>query len=328
MITRHWRSWLRAGQFLITIGLIVVLLHSVDWAALLPLLGKARWELVLVSIAVTVAIHLLNVGRWRYLLRDEVTSYGRLLTCYGAGLFSNNFLPTGIGGDGVRVALLQRDLPLSRAVFSVGLDRTISLLALSALLVPALWFGPPPGFQFPERKLLTAPARWNDVSVAALLIVIVGGSVAMLAWRRFSPLRHASSRLLARLGDSMRRLRKSSNTWRQLLFGGYVISVISHVCLIGTHWLLFQALRVDVSPIAAIWLVLIASVSLLLPITVNGLGLQESIYVVVLGYYGASAPAALGVGLLIRMVMLVCSLLGGVLFLGWQIQRPESISNV
>jgi len=166
------------------------------------------------------------------------------------------------------------------------------------------------------------------VSVAVLLIVIIGGSAGLLASRRIPPLRRAIDRLLVSFGDSVRRLCGTSSTWRRLLVGSYTISVISHICLIATHWLLFQALRLDVSPGAAIWLVLIASVSLLLPITVNGLGLQESIYVVVLGYYGASAPAALGVGLLIRMVMLVCSLLGGVLFLSWQVQRSESISNI
>jgi uncharacterized protein (TIRG00374 family) len=328
MITRHWRFWLQVAQFAITIGLIVVLIRSVDWAVLLPLLGKARWELVLLSIAVTVAIHLINVGRWRYFLRGQVISYGRLLICYGAGLFSNNFLPTGIGGDGVRVALLQRDVPLSRAVFSVGLDRAISLLALSALLVPGLWFGLPPGFQFQGWEALAASDRASSVSVAALLIVILGCGAGLLAWRKFPLLRGSISKLLTRLGDSIGRLRRTFSQWHRLLPVGYLLSFISHLSLVVVHWLLFRALGLDVSLGAAIWLVLIASVSLLLPISVNGLGLQESIYVVVLGFYGTLAPAALGVGLLIRMLMLVCSLLGGVLFLGWQVQRPESIGNI
>jgi uncharacterized protein (TIRG00374 family) len=294
----------------------------------MSLLSNARWGLILLSIGIAFAIHLINVARWRYLLQQWPIGYGRLLMYYSAGLFSNNFLPTGIGGDGVRFALLQRDLPMSRAVFSVGLDRAISLLALSALLVPGLWFGLPPQFHLQGWEALVASDRSSGVSVAVLLIVIIGGSAGLLASRRIPPLRRAIDRLLVSFGDSVRRLCGTSSTWRRLLVGSYTISVISHICLIATHWLLFQALRLDVSPGAAIWLVLIASVSLLLPITVNGLGLQESIYVVVLGYYGASAPAALGVGLLIRMVMLVCSLLGGVLFLSWQVQRSESVSNV
>jgi uncharacterized membrane protein YbhN (UPF0104 family) len=326
MIIRRWRSWLQGAQIIITIGLIAYLLRSVDWAALLPLLGKARWDLVLLSIGVTLAIHLINVVRWRYLLQGQAIGYGRLLVCYGAGLFSNNFLPTGIGGDGVRVALLRRDLPLSRAVFSVGLDRAISLFALSALLVPGLWFGLPPGFQLQGWRSFDDPSWWNAVPVATLLVI--GCGAGLLAWRKVPRLRHAIDSLPARFNDYAGKLCQMSSQWHRLLFGGYTISVVSHICLVAFHWLLFQALGLDVSPGAAIWLVLLASVSLLLPITVNGLGLQESIYVVVLGYYGASAPAALGVGLLIRMVMLVCSLLGGMLFLGWQIQRPESISNV
>jgi glycosyltransferase 2 family protein len=328
MINRRWRSWLQVAQIIITLGLIAILLRSVDWAALLPLLDKARWELVLLSIAVTLTIHLINVVRWRYLLQSRAIGYRRLLMCYGAGLFSNNFLPTGIGGDGVRAALLRRDLPLSRAIFSVGLDRIISLLALSALLVPGLWFGLPPGLQLQGWRAIVAPGEWSVALVATLLIVIAGGGAALIAWRQIPKLRRPVDHMLARLSGYIEELRQTSSQWYRLLLGGYMLSIISHVFLIAVHWMLFQALLLDVSPGAAIWLVLLAAVSSLLPITVNGLGLQESIYVVVLGHYGASAPAALGVGLLIRMLMLFCSLLGGMLVLGWQVQRPGSISNV
>jgi uncharacterized protein (TIRG00374 family) len=328
MSIRRWRPWLQAAQFIITIGLIAVLLRSVDWAVLLPLLAKVRWELVLLSIAVTAAIHLLNVGRWYYFLRDQTISYGRLLICYGAGLFSNNFLPTGIGGDGVRVALLQRDLPLSRAVFSVGLDRAISLLGLSALLVPGWWFGLPPGFHFQGWRSPVIPGGWSVVFVVVLLVVVAGASITLLVWRRFPTLRSVIGRMLARVSDYLAILRRTFSKCYHLLPVGYLLSFISHLSLVVVHWLLFWALGLDVSLGAAIWLVLIAAVSLLLPITVNGLGLQESIYVVVLGYYGASTPAALGIGLLIRMLMLISSLFGGVLFLGWQVQRPRSMGNV
>jgi uncharacterized protein (TIRG00374 family) len=134
--------------------------------------------------------------------------------------------------------------------------------------------------------------------------------------------------MLARVSDYLAIVRRTFIQCYRLLPVGYLLSFISHLSLVVVHWLLFWALGLDVSLGAAIWVVLIAAVSLLLPITVNGLGLQESIYVVVLGYYGVSAPAALGIGLLIRMLMLICSLFGGVLFLGWQVQRPRSIGNV
>jgi glycosyltransferase 2 family protein len=152
--------------------------------------------------------------------------------------------------------------------------------------------------------------------------------MVLLAWQRFPPLRRAISRILARISDYLGILRRTFSQWYHLLPVGYLLSFISHLSLVVVHWLLFWALGLEVSLGAAIWLVLLAAVSSLLPITVNGLGLQESIYVVVLGYYGASAPAALGIGLLIRMLMLICSLFGGVLFLGWQVPRPRSISNV
>jgi uncharacterized membrane protein YbhN (UPF0104 family) len=324
---RRWHSWLHVAQVIITIGLIAALLRSVDWAALLPLLGKTRWELVLLSIGVILAVHLINVTRWRYLLQNQAISYGRLLICYSAGLFSNNFLPTGIGGDGVRAALLRRNLPLSHAVFSVGIDRSIGLLALTALLIPGLWYGLPPGMELCRWPAIVASEHQGLLWLVVVSASVVAG-LGLVAWRVLPKVREGAESLLMRARRLVDGRRYLGGDWHRLILGSYMISVVSHGCLIGAHLLLFQSLHIQVPPNAAIWLVLFSAVSLLLPITVNGLGLQESIYVVVLGYYGVSAPAALGVGLLLRMMILLFSLLGGALVLSWQLQQPRSVSSV
>jgi len=82
-----------------------------------------------------------------------------------------------------------------------------------------------------------------------------------------------------------------------------------------------------VSPGAAIWLVLAGSLSMLLPISINSLGVLESVFIVVLAAYAVPAPTALAVALLARALSTLYSLAGGALSLrtgGWAVKEPTA----
>ena len=306
---RH--PWLRLVQFVVTIGLIVLLFGKVEWSGFLHLASTLRWEFVGLSMGFLLMSHLINVARWQYLSQQNEIGYGRLLVFYGAGLLGNHFLPTGIGGDGTRALLLSRFIPLPQALSSVVLDRAIGLLALTALVVLGLWLGVPPGLR--RDGPFTTSSEWN---VSLVLLLIAGGSVlGFIGWRKLLRIRAALQDRSSRWASFQSVLRRTSGRWLRILGGGYGLSIVSHLGIVAAHWTVFQALGMDISLDAAIWLVLAGTASLLLPITINGLGLQESVYVLLLAHYEVSATIALGVALLMRMLMIFLSLLGGSLSL-------------
>jgi hypothetical protein len=124
------RVGVRIGQYVVTAGLMTLIMQSVDRAGLSQLLIGLRWELVVSSALLVAGCHLTNIYRWWSLIPATTIGFGSVLTMYGAGLFSNNFLPTGIGGDGIRTALLSRRLPLAQSLLSVVLDRFVGCVAL------------------------------------------------------------------------------------------------------------------------------------------------------------------------------------------------------
>ncbi len=309
----QWRNWLRVLQIVVTITLIGVLLREVHWSDMKLVVVNLQWQYVAASIVLVLVSHLVNVVRWQYLVHSSSPRYHTLLEMYGAGLFYNNFLPTGIGGDGVRAALLSKYVSVPQAVFSVALDRGIAILAFSALVVIGVWIGIP-ALDLQMHEFLVSFASWRAVSIG-FLIISGTGVLSYICWKRFPKLRSAivntSSHFLG-LNNSPE---WTIHLWLRLLAGGYSLSVLSHLSLVATHWSVMQALGIDVTTGAAVWLVLIGSASLLLPVSVNGLGLQESIYVLLLSSYGVSTVLAMGVALLIRMLMLLFSLAGGLLSL-------------
>jgi len=295
--------WLRLIQILCTLGLALVLWHSINWGLFAASLAGLHWGWLCLAALLLLIAHGFNVVRWQLLILPDRVNFASILSYYGAGIFSNNFLPTGIGGDGVRAALISRHTPMWRAIWSVAADRVIGLVGLVSIGVLGLWFGLPPFVADLARSLSTG---WL-VGITILGLVAVA-SLAVL-WRLVPAVR-------AHTITAAQRLLPASEIWLRIMPICYLLSIASVLCLVLAHSCVLLALDLHISTGAAIWVVVIGSLSLLVPISVNGLGVMESVYVLVLSYYRVSAPDALIVALSIRVLMILFSLLGGLISLG------------
>lgn len=300
--------WLRAIQIALTLVLLAWLGVRLEWAALEATLRAAYWPWLLLAAALVLLSHVANVARWQLLMPQTGVTFRALLSYYGAGIFSNNFLPTGIGGDGVRAALLARHIALHTALWSVALDRLVGLAGLLLLALPGLWLGLPPF----AAGILDALMLVGMLPLVGLLLLLVSG-IALLCWHVPSVRRRLSA-LLRPTAPSHDQGRWAKGwPWAQLAALG--LAVISALCLFGTHICVLLALGVGDNVGAALWLVVIGSLALLVPVSVNGLGVLESVYVLLLANYGVAAATALGVALCIRCLIVFFSALGGLLAL-------------
>lgn len=307
---RSWRRILwRLIQIVVTLTLIGVLARQIQWPAILALAQNMRWSWLALSCLPLLLAHLINVLRWNWLLQSPDVSYRHLLVYYGVGLFASNFLPTGVGGDVVRATLLSRETGWLRAIVSVGLDRGVGLISFSALLVLAFWLGNPPA--------IVVTNAWHNIALILLsgfLAVLLGWVGLRLATHRWRIVRQRWLQLRVELGNygiwSLKR-------WLTILSWAYCLSVIGNLMIVASLRLVTEALGLTVPLSVVVWIVLLGSLTLLLPISINGLGVVEAVYVLVLGAYGASATNALAVALIVRIQILFFSLLGGLLSLAW-----------
>lgn len=303
------RRALRALQVLGTLLLTALLLRQIDWGALGRLPQRIDWALMAAALAGLALVHGLNVLRWRLLVFGGAPPWHMMLAMYGAGLFSNNFLPSGIGGDGTRVLLLSRSVPSARALFAVLLDRLIGLVALGAPLLLALLAGLPPGLRPPALD----GGRWGLVGLAAGLAGLAG---LALLWR-LPALRRPLLDRLERLREQQRRAGGSPAGYVRPLALGLLLSVAGHLLTALALCAVLAALGLPAPFGAGLWLVCSSALALLVPLAINGLGLVESTFVVLLGHYGVAATPALGVALVTRLMTTLFSLLGGLLSLRW-----------
>ena len=128
--------------------------------------------LLAAALAAQVASVLVNAVRWQVVLAAEGPSpkLGSLTKLLFVGLFFNQVLPTGVGGDAARAWRCHRlGVPLGAAVRSVLIDRIGGYVVMVAIYVASL-----------PALLKVMPEPGVRASILAVLGVALSGLLALL----------------------------------------------------------------------------------------------------------------------------------------------------
>jgi glycosyltransferase 2 family protein len=301
-------------RLLVTAGLLWIVAARLDLAraeeiirhASLPLLGAA-----LVALAATAPA---NALRWRIIIEaaGPAPRTSSLLKLVLVGLFFNQVLPTGVGGDAVRAWRCRRlGVGLGAAVRSVLLDRAsgyLVTLTVYAVSLPILL-----------RALPSSEERATLVAVFGVgLFCLVGFAAA-----DFLPARILRWPMLAALAELSREGRRLLAHPRRCA-GVLGLSALTVGPLVLAYMLIGRSLGVALS--FGTWLVVVPPVTMLqlLPVSLAGWGIREVGLIVVLAGFGASAEAALAVSVLMGLGLIILGLPGGLVWLAdWDVSDKE-----
>ena len=245
--------------------------------------------------------------RWEVFLRslDVELAPGPTLRLTFVGAFFNAFLPTGVGGDAYKAIRVRgRDIPLSKTLASVLLDRIVGIVCLAAFGLVA------------ATMRLTAGDSGPLIPLGALVslgILAVAGLLVGFGERLFRPGRATWFGLRPRLQRTAQALREAGSHPRSVRLG-ILWGMLTQVLGIAAHLALARALGLSISLAALTLGVLLATVAATAPITINGLGVREGAWVWILGRYGVGAVDALAYALLVLAMSLASSAVGGIVY--------------
>lgn len=318
---RSKRLW-RYLRLIIGLALIALLIPTLLTPEFWATLASVNVPLVVVAFVLSVASVASKAWRWGVVMRWRgiQLSPGYLLFSYFIGMFFNNFLPSGMGGDAVRAIEAARHTGRGpESVTAVVVERGSGMLAifatgsLFALTVPTL----PIGIALLVHGLFISSlimvwALWLDVTGRILSAIGMRVPVRLQGvWAKFT-----------RVYDEFRLYR---HEWR-LLAAIMWQSVITLALSLASVYTLLLAFN-DPIPFAAFAAIFsIVTAIDVIPISLNGLGVREGTYVFFLGKIGVLPPVALGVALLVRLLVLVQAALGGIAFL-WRNARGERMAK-
>ena len=306
---RH--ALLVAAKAIVSVGLLAFLFRRtpfdqfastardvrVDWLA-------GAWLLLFTS-------NLLGAWQWNRLLHvvEIRIPFWKVCAYYHVGLFFNNFLPAGIGGDIARVADASRHGPTKTAALSaVLMDRLLGMLAIASLAL-----------------VTTLPAidRFHLTLVYLAVVAFFAISVTLM-WAVFHPaLLPACERALARVGlgglsphlDDLAERISGFRGRRGLFTGLFAVAALTQVARVGVHALVARALGLQIPAIYFFLFVPLLAVIVSLPISFNGIGVREGAGIVLFGLVGVDRAHAFSLQFLTYLVMVAVSLLGGLVFL-------------
>jgi hypothetical protein len=291
---------------LLALALFGWLLAGQDWQHILQTIQSAPLWVFPAAFAFFASGLIFNAWRWYVLLRVQEVPipFREAARLVFAGTFASNFLPSTIGGDVVRVAGVMRFThSMVLSIGSIVLDRILNVLSM-LLLLPLPWavFG---------TTLLPATENTAAHATGALFIALR---------------RHLPERLNATIDTQAHKLRTALHIWWQhprTLAYGLLISWLSVLVIFIALWLLAHGLGFAIAFHKVVAVSVISYIVTLLPISVNGYGVQEVLFVTLFTYLGAPPEQATAITLLTRFLMLLTTL-PGALWLPGVLAREQS----
>jgi glycosyltransferase 2 family protein len=295
------------AKLVISAALLYFVLSRVGLEQTVDKLRSADAALLLLALGLFIFGVILRAFRWRALLSDRGLHVPiiTLTQLYFIGQFFNTFLPTGFGGDVVRVVELARyGVSKTDSLSTVFLDRLSGLMAFFLMTLIALPFAGqliPPGI-FSILVVMSA------VSVVVTWLMFERRFTTRLMNSLFARVRFPLQSKIERLYESMRA--NSTRATAEAMAIGFLFNLL----LIAVNYLVASALGQHIALGYFFLFIPIISTLLLLPISLNGLGVREGAYVLLFASAGVGSVAAVSMSLAFYAITVTAGLIGGVLY--------------
>ncbi len=304
----RWSGIVRVGVTVVLIGLV---LSRLDLEQFAQVLIGSNWWWLLPAVALQLGMTVLAAGRWRAILDNfRIRPGWKPLVQLGfIGSFFNLCLPSSIGGDVFRAYYLAKRAgrSMTTTLTTTILERNGGLCALLLIGASAsLWWGLPRGgavssFLFPLIIVLYLLA--NLALFHSRLHRLAGWTLRRLGWTGLE----AKMELVY---EGLRELIR--NRWALLRV--VAISLLIQTGSVTIVWVASHALSLELPFPVFLVLVPIVNLSIMVPVTINGFGLREGLYVLLFTGLGVSREQAVALSLLNALVVMAAALPGGVVY--------------
>jgi uncharacterized protein (TIRG00374 family) len=301
-------------QLAVTIAVLYWVFHDPEKRAqMLVALKLADYRWIVVAIGTYLVVEVAALVRWHILLKVQGIrlTLPRLTGLFLIGMFYNQFLPGGTGGDIMKSYLLLKETPGKKAgaLLSVLFDRLIGLLALVTItgvlvLLRYQWLA-----QKPEtRGYLYFLLITLGISIASLVSTFIISGFNLF---HYLPAKFPGRE---KLMETTKAYHLYARHWTGSLLA-FLASLVAHLATFTTFLCVAYAFRARVHPIDFFAVMPIERTISAMPISFAGVGLREHVFQVMLhGLCGVPEAVAVLTGSMSFLVILLCSVPGGFVY--------------
>jgi uncharacterized protein (TIRG00374 family) len=309
------KRWLRPlATVAVTTAAAAYVLLQIDVRKTLHIIGSASIPWLLLSAFLTIITVPPMAWRWQQLLsaRGIVEPLRWLTRAYFVSYAVGQVLPTSVGGDASRIFETARRHP------GQGTPITGSVLVERALGGAVTLALAGAGLLLAIGRYPIGPYLWIELLFVVLTLGAGVGFFSRSVRRRLAfgvPLARKLKveKLLRAVYDGIHGYRDHPGT----LFRVSLITLVMQLTRIFAIYASARSVGIELSPLPYVVLGPLLFLVMLVPFTVNGLGVREAFFVSFLGKLGVSADAAFACGFLF-FVMTVLLALPGLGILLWE----------
>jgi uncharacterized membrane protein YbhN (UPF0104 family) len=286
---------LRAGAGLL---IVTLLLWHYDVRPVLHQLSRERIAFFLTAVGLYVAGQVMSAWRWNLLgaILKIPAPYIDYLGYAFIGMFTNVFVPGLVGGDALRAVYLgRRHQRMADAIASVAADRIVGLIGLFWLAATA------------------AAALSVELPRSVTLPTIAVGAISLAGFAALPLIGKLAARMPSRIAGVAATIAPYLD--RPLaMMPAIGLSIALQLSLAVCQWILARGLGLSAPLTLFVLCVPIANVFASLPVTLNGLGVRETAYLMLFGMAGMAKSDAIALGLLWFAATVLGNLTGVVAF--------------
>src|SRR5437868_2815031 len=297
---------LLSARILVSLALLYLALRGINFAAIQSRLSQINVGWIALALLITVVQIFLGALRWREIsercqapLTDlQAFRYNMI------GAFFNQTLPSSIGGDAMRLWLVNRTGAGWRAAtYSILTDRAVGMIALALIIVASL----------PWSYGMIADSKGRLALVLVDFAALLGGLGFLLLGRLPWPwLKH---------WWGTHHIHACSVIANRVLFGRVhgpkvaVLSLLVHVLAVVIAWCVVQSIAAPVLFGQIFQLVPPVMLITMLPISIAGWGVREATMGLAFGYAGLMVNEGVNISLLFGAVSFIVGAVGGLVWI-------------
>ncbi|MBS3770109.1 MAG: lysylphosphatidylglycerol synthase transmembrane domain-containing protein [Bacteroidales bacterium] len=264
-------------KLIISLGALYFVLRQIELPQIINLYKRSDPVYLLLAIALFALSKIISAYRLNRLfsMTGIDLSQKKNLQLYWLGMYYNIFLPGGVGGDGYKTYLLNRQFkkPVKTILTAILVDRANGMFVL--LILSCLFFS------------VTIEPKWLSITLAGM--IPLGYLIYFLIMKRFFPV--------------FKGFIHTINVYSLLVQVSQIVMIIMilHSWGIEDHLIIYTAIF------------LVSSVVAILPITIGGAGARELTFLFFSAYMTFDLNAAVALSLMFYLITLLVSL-GGMIF--------------
>lgn len=299
---------------IITFLCLVVLSRQINLDDVLDALTRFHWGYLIFGIASLSFGYAMRILRWSMMLRatGAATSFAECSAPFLGSIALNNILPLRLG-DVVRALVFPRSMGITRATATSSLimERLIDLMSLLSCFAIGLF----------AIQAITIPAELRSTAVT---LSVFGAITLMIVFLYSAKLAHLFNGLAKNAGstpkvavvyNAVRGLLEGFNSMSRpkALFGILIISVLVWIGEAGLFYFVLLGTGVESSPIIALLVMALATLSTLVPSSPGYVGPFHLAAFTAVSLVGGTAGQAASYAVIVHLALWLPTTIGGVL---------------